>query len=468
LVDHAVTVIANTPTYYALSSGVWSRKGHSSLTPGGGGTPPPGYDWTANSYGSVYDARPSGVRVAGGYVPDITANTCGIPTGSSTTTTISGTSGNLTVTSAGSSKGACTVTASTNRVNRAGHGLSNGHPVYFSTLTGGTGLAEFSANVNPDDFTLKQCDPLTGQWSAVDITADYTSATLFAGQWYDQVDFTCNITTTGTATGLCLITRSKVRGPAAAVTSQALVYNVPGSTMTIIAADSELTPDSTIAEQDSMFGANLWSFRIHSSHVTDGIGSLGGNHHFGGHFEKAAWFYPNPNHTDGSHCDTGMQTHYGVTHYMVGCNVNGFIDATASSTTDSSGHPIPTYANTAIIINTTSGKTDTSDVILKNCDLKGGATTVNVTNAKTLLNLLQMLGNQLHRNDASKPSFGNTRVVVTPNATPASAITLHCNYPSSGADANIDETSAVMTVDSTGSTGIFASGLGGNTTITWP
>jgi hypothetical protein len=427
-------------------------------------SPPPlpaGYDWTANGYGSLYDSRASGVRAAGGYRPHIGDANCGVPTGTVLGTTVAGTSGVLTLTSAGTSLGACTVSASTNKVTRVAHGLANGHPVSFSALTGGAGLTVLAdrpdtnwyvvANRTADDFTLKHCDGVTGQWSDVDITADYSAATLVAGQWYDKADVTCYVTTTTSATGLVLFTRSNLRGPAVGVAgTQAVVYNKPGSKLTVILADCDVTPDAPVVEQDSMFGPNLWSFRIHSSHVTDGIGSLGGNHHFGGHFEKAAWFWPNPNHADGSHCDTGMQIHYGDTHVMRGCNVDGYVDATVSSTTDAVHHPIPTRATSCVLVGAATPKP--SNVHMLDNDLGGGALALNIAPA-AYPNLGEFLRNLIHTADSEKCTFSQG-IEAPPSG---SGFTIHASIPSTGADANRTEAGTVL-----------APYVASGNTLTWP
>lgn len=471
-----MTARPNTPLYHAAAGGVWSRRGHASITPGADPNPPFGYDWLTNPYG-VYDARDAGFRDAGGYKPDVTVPTCGIPTGITPGTTVSGTGGSHTLSSASTPKGGCTISATTNKVTLASHGLSNGHPIYFTSLTGGAGLAVFSAkrhenwyvvaNATTNDFTLKKINPLTGAAADVDITTDYTAANLTAGLWYDEIDFTCYVTTTSSAEGLCLISQSKLRGPAAAVAgAQALVYNKPTSNIVFIVVDCEMTPDAPVAELDSAFGPNVWTFRNHCSHVTDAFGSLGGNHHFGDQAEKAAWFYPNPNHSDGSHCDMLMQIHYGDGHVAVGCSADGAVDSGASSTSDPSGHPIPTYTTSCVLVG--AAAPIPTNLHLKNNDLKRGYTAVNIPGTANFANLGQVLGNQFHKADGSQPGFGPTRIIVTPNSVPASAITIHVNYPASGADANIDEAGAALTVSANGSGGIYAAGLGGNTTITWP
>jgi hypothetical protein len=470
-----VTTFAPGGTYSA-SGGLWVRKGHASIDPGGGGSGS-SYDWTANPYGSVYDARPSGVAVAGGYVPDLTANTVGIPTGITPSTTIPGSSGFLTLNGAATSLGACTISAATNKVIRNAHGLTNGTPVWFPSLTGGAGLAVFSVkphenwyvvdNATSDDFTLKKADPLTGAFSAVDVTADYTSATLYRGTWYDQVDFTCNIKSSSSANGVCLITRSKIRGPATAVTSSGLVWNgaTTSGTFVFIVVDSKITPDDPNAELDGSYGPNFWGMRNYYSHCSDGHGSWGGGVHlFGNVFEKSGWHHPNPNHADGDHNDVCIQIATGDGHVVVGNVVDAAIDSAASDTDNSTTWPIPTFANSAIIIN--AGSPIPSSIYIAGNDLRRGQTTLNI--APNPFPSIQVLRNRFHRNDSSKPNFGATRVVVTPNVAPGSATTIHASFPSSGADVNTDETGATMTPNSTGSTGIYAAGLGGNTTITYP
>lgn len=67
-----------------------------------------------------------------------------------------------------------TATASTDKVNKAAHGLVAGDRVYFTTLTGGTGLAlntnYYVVNPTTNDFQVS----LTLGGAAVNITADYS------------------------------------------------------------------------------------------------------------------------------------------------------------------------------------------------------------------------------------------------------------------------------------------------------
>ena len=219
--------------------------------------------------------------------------------------------------------------------------------------------------------------------------------------------------------------------------TQALLYNKPGSTMVFLVADCEATPDSPVAEIDSFFGANVWSFRVHSSHVTDGAGSLGGNHHFGGHWEKAAWFYPNPNHTDGSHCDTLMQIHYGDVHVAKGNNVDGYVDSSASSTTDSTNHPIPTRGTSCVLIG--AATPIPTNLYLADNDLGGGQLAVNIANY-SFPSLGQVLRNLVHISDSEKCQY--VQGIEAPPS--ASGLTLHVNIPNSGSDANLNESGAVL------------------------
>lgn len=72
-----------------------------------------------------------------------------------------------------------TATASTDKVNSTGHGLSNGDSVIFTALTGGTGLTVntpyFVVNKGTNDFEVS----LTKGGTKVDITADASAATAY-------------------------------------------------------------------------------------------------------------------------------------------------------------------------------------------------------------------------------------------------------------------------------------------------
>jgi len=72
-----------------------------------------------------------------------------------------------------------TATASTDKVNSTGHGLSNGDTVVFTALTGGAGLTTdttyYVVNKATNDFQVA----LTKGGSAVDITTDASAATAY-------------------------------------------------------------------------------------------------------------------------------------------------------------------------------------------------------------------------------------------------------------------------------------------------
>lgn len=74
-----------------------------------------------------------------------------------------------------------TATASSDKVNSAAHGLSNGDTVIFTALTGGAGLAVdtayFVVNKTTNDFQVST----TKGGSAIDITTDASAATAYKG-----------------------------------------------------------------------------------------------------------------------------------------------------------------------------------------------------------------------------------------------------------------------------------------------
>lgn len=439
--------LPSTPTYYA-EAGVWKRYGYPDITPSGIPIPPFGYDWTVNPWGSIYDSRASAYRAAGGYEPD--ASKTGIPSGVTLTSTITDPSSYFTFGSVGTAKGLCTVSASTDRVTRVAHGLSNGNVVYFTSLTGGAGLSLFSAsphtnwyvvaNATADDFQLIKMDPNTGLPSIVDITTSYTAAQLTAAPWYDKTNVTAHLTTTSTAVGIVLMSRSMLRGPATPLggfngSSQGMVWN-KSPNFVFIFADCEFTPDAPVNQLDAKFGVNIWSFREHVTHVIDGHGSLGGTHIFGGLQEKLAWFYPAPSQTNGSHCDALMQVHSGAVHVARGNVTYGQVDATVSSTTDSSAHPIPVWTTSNVLVG--GGSPLPSGLDVQRNHFRYAAEDVNIS-ATNFPNLGNVFANQLHLHDSEKSQY--PQGIVAPNTGTA---TIHVCIPSSGVDANIDENGTIV------------------------
>lgn len=418
------------------------------------------YDWTQIpvTYGTTYDARTNGTGDAGGYEPSLINGTVGRQSGTLQTTQ-PGTSSLFTIGS-GQMVNMGTVTVTTDgRVHCTAHGMANGQPVYFPTITGGVGLVAgpVSANLNQhmgwyvvasaavNDFALQEMNPITGIFHSVAISTAYTSATLMKGLWLDQVDFKCYIQSqTNNAVGVALVSRSKIEGPLTPLTTvNGYFYNL-SPTLVIIEADNEIVPQTPSHSIDASYGFNIIGLRTYAMHCSDGHGNSGGSMLFGRQHEKFMWIYPDPAHTDGTHNDAGMQAFGTGMGRMRGCAIWGLIDATVSTTTDPTGHPIPTFTVSAGLL---TGTTNPQGYDFQRNNLRGGALYLNVSPAADALSLGAFFANQVSTIDPATRG-GNPSVCLQVPSGSSSTFSYKMYVPISGVDANTNENGTPVNVRS--------------------
>jgi hypothetical protein len=395
---------------------------------GGGGTDV-AYDWTALGYGTAYDAAGG----AGGYIPDDTH--AGVPAGSTYAQTMTPTGGMLTITASPAAKGVGTASASTNTVTLTGHGMPNGHPIYFSALSSdGSGLSAgvaswgVVANATSDTFQVKRLNEDTGLFTFAAIGRDYSSVTVMGGTWYDLVDFACYITVASSSTGLVLFTRCRHRGPAtasatSASAAQGMIFNL--SSAYVLGADQDIVPDAPVAKLDALYGKNYRVWRAKWRHVIDGLGSHGNNVLYGPYATGGAWFYPDPEHTNGTHCDLGMQVFGGDKHRIVGGHIEGLIDASVSTTSNPTSYPVPATTNSVLQVNHSAGLSAPTNILWDKVLLGGGGYTINVDGAETRPNLGRVNG-RFKRNN----TFHATSAIAAPSPGAKSGVVIH--YDTSG------------------------------------
>lgn len=248
--------------------------------------------------------------------------------------------------------------------------------------------------------------------ASLTIPNGYSSFTEALAHPYDMIDFTAYVQIASSASGFLVFTRSLFRGPSAATgTAIGLLLNM--SNVQILIADCHFKPQAPAPRLDAIYGKHYRSYRCHFENTEDGLGSHGDNELYGLFAEKTSWFYPNPEHADGSHTDQLMQIFTGNGHKARGCYATGKVDQIISRTS-STAHPIPVNANSDFMI-TNAGAP--SGVDIQYNKLGGGQFQINVAGDYPSLGVIannrMVRDNTYHTSSAmAMPNYGSAPVTI--------------------------------------------------------